>query len=106
VDLVLETILASGLSYSFCAVAVTDVVLIVVVVVEMTACGLSSYCYSVAATDLETTVADAVADATTDVSRIIPLKSFCLYRQKLFIFKPFHSYILLTASFGRIHDSF
>lgn len=78
----LETILASGLFYSFCSAAVTDVVLIVVAVVEMTACGLSSYCSAVA--DLETTVAAAVADATTDVSRIIPLKSFCLYGQKLF----------------------
>ena len=79
----LETILASGLSYFFCAVVATDVALIVVAVVETTACGLSSYCS--AAADLEATVAAAVADATTDVSKIIPLKSFCLYRQKLFM---------------------
>ena len=64
VDADLATILVSGLSYFFFAVVATAVALAVVASdAEMTACGLSSYCYSVAATDLETTVADAVADA-------------------------------------------
>ena len=51
-------------------------VLIAVAVVEMTAYGLSSYCSSVV--DLETMVADAVADATTDVSNLILWKASAL----------------------------
>lgn len=99
----LETTLASGLSYFFCA-AVAMVLVLIVVVVVTTACGSSSYCSAVA--DLETTATVADADATTDVSKLISLESFCLYRQKLFIFLHMKSYIFLTLVFGRKYDSF
>lgn len=97
----LETTLASGLSYFFCA-AVAMVLVLIVVVVVTTACGSSSYCSAVVV--LETTA--TVADATTDVSKLISLESFCLYRQKLFIFLHMKSYIFLTLVFGRKYDSF
>ena len=99
----LETTLASGLSYFFYSVAATDVDL-AVVVVETTACGSSSYCSAVVVLETTATVADA--DATTDVSKLISLESFCLYRQKLFIFLHMKSYIFLTLVFGRKYDSF
>ena len=70
VDVDLETILVSGLSYFFYAVA--DAVLIAVDsdVAMIAAYGLSSCCSAVA--DLEATEAatDAVADATTVATRI------------------------------------
>ena len=75
----LETILVSGLSYSSYVVAAMDAVL-VVVAVEMTAYGSSSYCSAVA--DSEVTV--AVADATTDASNLIPLKKLLPPRAEAF----------------------
>ena len=60
----LETILASGLSYFFCAVVATDVALIVVAVVETTACGLSSYCSAAADSAVVTTAANLFPETT------------------------------------------
>ena len=68
-DLVLATTLVSGLFCFSYAVVVTLVVLTVAVAVVMTAaCGLLSYCSSVAA--LAETEAVVVADATTVATRI------------------------------------
>lgn len=70
VDVDLVTTLASGLFYSFYAVAVTAGVLTVAdAVVEMTACGSSSCCSSVAASAATTEVA-ADADATSTATRL------------------------------------
>ena len=69
VDVDLETILVSGSSYFFYAVAETAGVLTAVdAAVAMTACGSSSYCSSVAAL-AETTEVAADADATTVATR-------------------------------------
>lgn len=96
VDADLETILVSGLSYSSYAVVVTALAVTEADVADATtACGLSSYCSSVA--DLVVTEVETAADATTTAAtkRYLPQKR----RQGFESLSPFYYHIKLIANF-------